>query len=160
MVRRGFPVVFHANCHIIVSAFGFFPRASGTPANRPAAGLHAFRLMISCISPISTQHALDLYEELRVSFHEHSHQQLSDNLEVRSWTTRGSSSSLAIPNRRHNGTTKPFAPSSSMANLCKRRLHASALRTAACAILSHSSASASVRDGRPLFRCGSTRPTC
>src|ERR1022692_2097610 len=83
MVRRGFPVVLHANCHIIVSAFGFFPRPSGKPANRPAADLHAFCLMISWISRISTQRALDLYEELRVSFGERSHQQLSDNLRIK-----------------------------------------------------------------------------
>src|ERR1022692_601687 len=152
MVRRGFPVVFHANCHIIVSAFGFFPRPSGKPANRPAADLHAFCLMISWISRISTQRALDLYEELRVSFGERSHQQLSDNLEVRSWTTNGSSNSLSIRNRRRNGATKPSAPSSSKANLCQRRPRVSASLTAACAISSLSSAPASVRDGRPPFR--------
>ena len=158
MVCCGFSVVFHVNCHIILSVFGVFSRAKGKPANRPAADRHAFRLMISWITRISTQHALDLYEELRVSFSERSHQQLSDNLEVRSWTTHGSSNSLAIPNRRRNGATKPSAPSSSKANLCQRRPRASALLTAPCAISSLSSAPASVRDGRPPFRCGPARP--
>src|ERR1022692_4208680 len=113
--------------------------------------------MISWIFRISAQRALDLYEELRVSFGERFHQQLSDNLEVRSWMTRGSSNSLSILNRRCNGATKRSAPSSSKANLCQWPPHTSASLTAPCAISSRSSAPASVWDGRPPFRCGATR---